>query len=344
MFLLLAITTLIISNSSLAADPALSQDISVSPGDNDFITITDATLGNFQIQAAPITVAEYAAFLTAVAPDQDPHGLYNDAMKELIAYSPAGLIEDATYSVVSGKENNPITCVSLLDAMRYCNWKENGEMSYEEAKKFFALGMEVTETGAYDFSKTTADGLPEPSPDAGNQLPTADQLIAALPQLSIPEGDFNEWTFSEEAVVPFVISPINGQNQGDTPQQTPAIFLLSDHDSEQPALINTTGTEISASNGFRLVQKIVVIEQATRQMAASEDGSTIGANAGNASQEPSAASNGSTQRKASSKLSLADKLLKLPLIDKLLIAPVIGIIGVFVVYNICLVIGHFFFM
>lgn len=168
LFLLLAIATLVISNSSLAADPASSQDSSVSPGDNDFITITDTSLGNFQIQGAPISVAEYGLFLTAVAAKQDLHRLYNEKMAKLITYNRPWFSPNY-YLPAPGKANLWMTYITLADAMHYCNWKENGGLTAEQDPN-------CTEKGAYDFTYLNEDGFPTPNPDDTYQLPTIEQL------------------------------------------------------------------------------------------------------------------------------------------------------------------------
>ncbi len=94
----------------------------------------------YQVGKYEVTVAQYAAFLNAKAAT-DYYGLYSESMQT----DPLGSIiirsgdsGSYTYSVVAGKENQPIRWVSLYDAMRFCNWLHNGQ------------GDGDTESGSYD--------------------------------------------------------------------------------------------------------------------------------------------------------------------------------------------------
>lgn len=97
---------------------------------------------DYSIGTYEVTVAQYAEFLNAVA-GSDPYGLYNPSMQT----SPigpfitrSGTEGNYTYSAVEGKQDQPVRWVSLLDAMRFCNWMANGQ------------GAGSTESGSYDMS------------------------------------------------------------------------------------------------------------------------------------------------------------------------------------------------
>ena len=96
----------------------------------------------YEISTYEVTVAQYTEFLNAKA-SSDPYGLYNGSMQSgplgpFILQS--GTDGDYTYSVVSGKENQPVRLVSFYDGIRLANWLHNGQ------------GNGDTETGSYDLS------------------------------------------------------------------------------------------------------------------------------------------------------------------------------------------------
>lgn len=96
----------------------------------------------YNIGTYETTVAQYTEFLNAKAQD-NYYELYSDSM-ETSPLGPSihrsGTSGSYTYSIVSGKENEPVRWVSLYDAMRFCNWLHNGQ------------GDGDTEFGSYDLS------------------------------------------------------------------------------------------------------------------------------------------------------------------------------------------------
>ncbi len=86
---------------------------------------------NYQIGRYEVSVAQYTAFLNAVAAS-DPYGLYSGDM-ETDPLGPSitrsGESGSYSYTAVSGKEDQPVRWVSLYDGMRFCNWLANGQGS-----------------------------------------------------------------------------------------------------------------------------------------------------------------------------------------------------------------------
>ncbi|MEN8183858.1 MAG: SUMF1/EgtB/PvdO family nonheme iron enzyme [Myxococcota bacterium] len=79
----------------------------------------------FEIQEANVTVAEYLAFLNAVAAS-DPQVLWGRWMKPQIVRS--GLHPSYSYALAApGLGQRPAVFVDLFDAFRYANWMHNGQ-------------------------------------------------------------------------------------------------------------------------------------------------------------------------------------------------------------------------
>ena len=87
---------------------------------------------NYHIGKFEITNEEYTKFLNAAASESDPYGLYNPDMAAdtanggITAVTNAGVI---SYTVKSGREYWPVSYVSIVDAMRFCNWVTTGSIS-----------------------------------------------------------------------------------------------------------------------------------------------------------------------------------------------------------------------
>lgn len=132
---------------------------------------------NYQIGKYEVTVRDWYCFLIAAAArcDQsqlvDVHHLWN---KEMEPWITCAELSDGShfYEVVKGKEDFPITHVSLLSAMRYCNWIEQGSPVFEAGEDIDA----ITEYRSYNFSK---DGSVVESEDSHIYLPTQDEWIKA---------------------------------------------------------------------------------------------------------------------------------------------------------------------
>jgi formylglycine-generating enzyme len=109
----------------------------------------------YNISAFDTTMAQYCAFLNAVANTGDPYGLYNSAMAPGYPGLPTYGITQAstsrgyTYSVY-GNGNVPAVGVNWGDAARFVNWLQNGQPVGPE-------GPGTTETGTYALNGGTSN-------------------------------------------------------------------------------------------------------------------------------------------------------------------------------------------
>lgn len=106
----------------------------------------------FEIGKYPVTSAQYARFLNAMAAS-DPNGLYHprmgrDATGRIIRVGSAGSF---TYLVGKSMGNKPVRYVSWYDALRFCNWLHNGMPKGPQHAA-------ATEDGAYTFTGATEVG------------------------------------------------------------------------------------------------------------------------------------------------------------------------------------------
>lgn len=130
----IGISTVPIGNPGNAADPS---------------TGYGSAAYRYNIGAAEVTNAQYAAFLNAVA-QADANGLYNANMGgSLGGISRSGASGSFSYAVLSGRANNPVNYVSFWDAARFANWLHNGQPTG-------AQSASTTEDGAYTL---TAGGI-----------------------------------------------------------------------------------------------------------------------------------------------------------------------------------------
>lgn len=107
----------------------------------------------FRIGRTEVTLAQYTAFLNAVA-KTDAHGLYNPSMSTVL--NSAGIAQSGSsgafvYSVI-GTGTRPVTFVSWFDAARFCNWLHNGRPAGAQTSA-------TTERGAYTLDGATSGNL-----------------------------------------------------------------------------------------------------------------------------------------------------------------------------------------
>ena len=106
----------------------------------------------YQIGKYDVTIAQYAAFLNAVA-KADPNGLYDSNMAtdlNIAGISRSGAPGSYVYSVLNNggdSSNRPISYVSWFDAARFANWMANGQPSGLQSAS-------TTEDGAYNLINT----------------------------------------------------------------------------------------------------------------------------------------------------------------------------------------------
>ena len=122
---------------------------------------------DFAISKTEVTNAQYSSFLNHVDPTgTDPFGLYYPEMRRGFGGIEfrEGNADGNKYVARFGREQNPVTYISFLDAMRFANWLHNGQ------------GAGDTETGAY----TVVDGFNEVrSPTAKYWIPSEDEWYKA---------------------------------------------------------------------------------------------------------------------------------------------------------------------
>jgi len=132
---------------------------------------------NYQIGKYEVTVGDWCCFLIATASqyDQnqliDAHHLWN---REMDPWITCAELSDGShsYEIVKGKEKLPITHVSLLSAMRYCNWIEQGAPIVQPGEDVDV----ITEHGSYEFS---SDGSVIENQDSHIYIPTQDEWVKA---------------------------------------------------------------------------------------------------------------------------------------------------------------------
>ncbi len=122
-------------------------DVPVNPADSELMS--DGTLGYgavgyiFEIGKHEVTNSQYAAMLNAVAAS-DANGLFNTQMETnpwggIIRIGNPG---QYSYEAKLGRENHPVSYVSLLDSLRFANWLNNGQPTGPQSAA-------TTEDGAY---------------------------------------------------------------------------------------------------------------------------------------------------------------------------------------------------
>ena len=106
---------------------------------------------NYSIGKYDVTVGQYTAFLNAVAAT-DTYGFYNSAMAtdpNIAGVSRSGAPGSYSYGVI-GSPNKPVTYISWGDAVRFCNWLQNGQPGLGGSA--VPQNAASTEAGAYEFS------------------------------------------------------------------------------------------------------------------------------------------------------------------------------------------------
>ncbi|MDC0936007.1 SUMF1/EgtB/PvdO family nonheme iron enzyme [Pirellulales bacterium] len=113
----------------------------------------------YRISKHEVTNAQYTEFLNAV----DPTGananlgggdgfLYNPSMAgQFGGIENTGTVDGARYVAQAGREQNPVTYVSFVDAMRFINWLHNGRGSGDTESGAYTIGSgtdEVRSTSA----------------------------------------------------------------------------------------------------------------------------------------------------------------------------------------------------
>jgi CSLREA domain-containing protein len=126
----------------------------------------------YRLAKTPVTNAEYAEFLNAVA-QTDTYDLYHPNMGFGWGIARTGSSGSFVYSAEPGRADLPVTLVTFYDSLRFANWLANG-------KPTGAQGNATTEDGSYTI---TAQGIANNSitrnPQATVYVPSEDEWYKA---------------------------------------------------------------------------------------------------------------------------------------------------------------------
>ena len=175
-----------------------------APGNKADKTGYGAVSKRFWIGKFEVTIAQYCAFLNAVAAE-DPYGLYDQAMGAIL--NSAGITRSGTSGSYSYAPMNndgdsaqrPITYVNWFDAARFANWMANGQPTGPQ-------GPTTTENGAYNLAGATSGEAVRRNrinPNRGGHptffIPTEDQWYKAAyynPRLNRNRGGYYAYATS----------------------------------------------------------------------------------------------------------------------------------------------------
>ncbi len=162
----------------------------------------------YQIGKFDITVAQYCEFLKAVA-KKDTYCLYpidmdTDEGGVHCILRTLNSNNEYEYNIVPGKENLPITIVSFLNAIRFCNWMSNGQPTGNQ-------NASTTEDRSY---LVTPDSITL-RPNATWRIPTDDEWYKAA--YFNKNNPTHYWTYSTQSDDPPGNSVAEEDNQEDSP-------------------------------------------------------------------------------------------------------------------------------
>jgi sulfatase modifying factor 1 len=198
----------------------------------------------YRIAKTDVTLAQYSTFLNAVAAT-DTYGLYNTNMAtnvNIAGIVRSGVSGSYTYAVTPGTGQHPVTYVSMLDAMRFANWVNNGQ-------KTGAAGVASTETGAYTMSM---GGLAPRNAGATVFIPSENEWYKAAyydPTPGAGGGD-NYWRYatrSDSAPGNNIGAGANQANYRESPANDFSVTQIATYDSTQNYLTDVGAYSGSAS-------------------------------------------------------------------------------------------------
>lgn len=199
---------------------------------------------NYAIGKYEVTIAQYSAFLNAVAAS-DPYRLYNPGLMTNPlngGITRSGTDGSYSYTPLAGTDHFPITGVNWFDAARFANWLANGQPQGPS-------NAQTTEDGAY----TLAGRVSGPSvarnsinPNTGQRpifaLPTDNEWYKAAyynPKLNGGRGGYT--TYATQTI------RTPGNQLGDKPNQVNYIFDRNGfYAVTQEPFINTQQNYLSA--------------------------------------------------------------------------------------------------
>ena len=195
----------------------------------------------YQIGKYEVTLAQYAAFLNAVA-STDAFGLYNANMATDL--NSAGIAQSGgsgsfTYSVI-GTGTRPVTYVSWFDAARFCNWLHNGRPTGLQTAA-------TTENGAYPLAGLISGGLTiSRNPGAKYWIPSEDEWYkAAYHQPSGESGDSdNYWLYPTKS------NAVPGNTIGVAPPSNHANFFTTGYSVTQSGSYSASQNYLTAVGSY----------------------------------------------------------------------------------------------
>ncbi len=154
-YFLTAVFALFATLAFLHAEPFPLDFVTVGDAGNvaDSITKLGAVEAPYQIAKYEVTVAQWCAFLNAVAYKEDKHGLcqvnmFRDTKASSIRCIPINGVN--VYTPLPNAEKLPITHIGYNDTLRFCNWYQNGMPTSIQGDDVVAAS---TERGAYNFTQ-----------------------------------------------------------------------------------------------------------------------------------------------------------------------------------------------
>ena len=188
-----------------------------------------AVSDTFQMGEYDVTAGQYCQFLNAVAAT-DTYGLYNVGMSGAAPSGPDvgthiiqnGASGNYTYTVASDWANRPIDWITWGDAVRFCNWLQNGQPTGAE-------GLTTTETGAYTLDgATTSAALMAVTRNSNARyvIPTEDEWYKAA---YYKGGGTNAgyWTYATQSdAVPSNVLSATGTNNVDGVDPTSMSYTI----------------------------------------------------------------------------------------------------------------------
>jgi formylglycine-generating enzyme required for sulfatase activity len=225
-----------VGNPGNLGDPALNNDGSSGHG---------AVGYTYYIGSYDITVAQYTAFLNAVALT-DPYGLYNPNMatdQNIGGIQQSGTQGGYSYSVIGTSGSDPVTYVTWLDAARFCNWLENGQPT---------TGIEnikTTEEGSYTLNGDTdlfgQSGSETKNPGSVWWIPTEDEWYkAAYYDPTLNEQTGNYWSYATRS------NTAPGNVVGATPDQANYFISGTGYSVTQNTVLSGTQNYLTPVGSF----------------------------------------------------------------------------------------------
>lgn len=205
---------------------------------SDSTTTYGAVPYKYSIGKYEVTLAQYAAFLNAVAAT-DTYNLYNGDMatKPSIAGITQNWSSGSFTYTVTGDGARPVSYVSWFDAARFCNWLHNGQPSGEQ-------DATTTERGAYTLDGARGGVSFERVWAAKYWIPSEDEWYkAAYHQPADQLGDVDDyWLYPTKS------NAVPGNTIGSSASQ--ANFITSVYSVTQSASYDSSQNYLTAVGAY----------------------------------------------------------------------------------------------